>query len=243
MNNLPLSWKKESLPHKFCPGCGQSLALKILGYAIDELGIQNRAVYATDIGCSLLSWNMFDVDTIQTHHGRATPTMVGLKLAKSEAIAIAFMGDGGGYAIGAQHLINACLRDDKITIILINNTNYAMTGGQMAPTTLLAEKTTTSPTGKKIEFGRPLLGPEMLKTIAADGAYLARCASNDFDTTLKYIKKALQNQLDGRGFSFVEVLSMCPVNWKKDAQESLDFIKEMEKVFPLGEIKIPEGLK
>jgi len=239
MNNLPKSWKKESLPHKFCPGCGQALALKILGYAIDELGIQDKAVYGTDIGCSLLSWNMFDVDTIQTHHGRATPTMVGLKHAKPEAIAIAFMGDGGGYAIGAQHLINACLRDDKITVILINNANYAMTGGQTAPTTLIGEITTTAPAGRKIEdFGRPIHGPEMLETIAADGAYIARCASNDFDTTLKYIKKAIQNQIDGQGFSFVEVLSMCPVNWKKKTQESLDFIEEMKKVYPLGEIKV-----
>ena len=188
MDNLPKSWKKESLPHKFCPGCGQALALKILGYAIDELGIQDKAVYGTDIGCSLLSWNMFDVDTIQTHHGRATPTMVGLKHAKPEAVAIAFMGDGGGYAIGAQHLVNACLRDDKITVILINNDNYAMTGGQTAPTTLIGQKSTTAPAGRKVEvFGRPIHGPEMLKTIAADGAYIARTVSNDFETTLTYI--------------------------------------------------------
>lgn len=235
--NLPISWKKEALPHKFCSGCGQALALKILGYAIDELGIQDKAVFGCDIGCSLLTWNMFDVDTIQTHHGRVAPTMIGLKHAKPEAIAIAFMGDGGGYAIGAQHLVNACLRDDKITVILINNANYAMTGGQTAPTTLIGEKTTTSPGGRKIEdFGRPIHGPEMLKTIAGDGAFLARCASNDFDTTLEYFKKAIQNQIDGRGFSFVEVLSMCPVNWKTSTQESMDFIKEMEKIYPLGEI-------
>ncbi len=241
MDNLPKSWKKESLPHKFCPGCGQALALKILGYAIDELGIQDKAVYGSDIGCSLLSWNMFDVDTIQTHHGRATPTMVGLKHAKPEAIAIAFMGDGGGYAIGAQHLVNACLRDDKITIILINNANYAMTGGQTAPTTLINEKTTTAPAGRKVEdFGRPIHGPEMLSTIAAQGAYIARTKSNDFNQTLQYFKKALQNQIDSRGFSFVEVLAMCPVNWKMNAVQSLEFIKEMEKVYKIGEIKIPK---
>src|SRR3990172_3857306 len=116
-NNLPKSWKKKALPHMFCPGCGQAEALKILGFAIDELGIQNKAVYATDIGCSLLSWNLFDVDTIQTHHGRATPTMVGFKLAHPDAVTIALMGDGGGYAIGAQHLVNSCMRNDKITVI------------------------------------------------------------------------------------------------------------------------------
>lgn len=240
IDNLPIAWKKKSLPQKFCPGCGQAEALKILGYAIDELGIQNRTVYATDIGCSLLSWNMFDVDTIQTHHGRATPVAVGFKHARPDAVVIAFMGDGGGYAIGAQHLVNSCLRDDKITILLINNANYAMTGGQMAPTTLLGGKTTTSPDGRKIESGKPIHGPEMLKTIASEGAYLARCVSNDFEETLAYIKKALQNQIDGRGFSFVEILSMCPVNWKTDAQQSLNFIKEMEKIFPLGELKPKE---
>ena len=121
--NLPKSWNKKNLPHKFCPGCGQALALKILGFAIDELGIQDKTIYATDIGCSLLSWNLFNVDTIQTHHGRATPVAVGFKLVRPETVAIAFMGDGGGYAIGAQHLVNSCLRKDPITFIFINNSN------------------------------------------------------------------------------------------------------------------------
>lgn len=244
MENLPKSWKKSALPHKFCPGCGQALALKILGFAIDELNISGKTVYGTDIGCSLLSWDLFDVDTIQTHHGRATPTMVGFKLAKPDSIVIAFMGDGGGYAIGAQHLINSCLRDDKITVILINNANYAMTGGQMAPTTLIGEVTTTTPKGRSIETsGRPIHGPEMLVTLAAPGAYIARCSSEDFETTKSYIKKAISNQIDGRGFSFVEILAMCPVNWKMNAKESLDFISEMKKTYPIGEIKVPEGVK
>jgi 2-oxoglutarate/2-oxoacid ferredoxin oxidoreductase subunit beta len=244
VENLPKTWKKSGLPHKFCPGCGQALALKILGFAVDELNIADKTVYGCDIGCSLLTWNLFDIDTIQTHHGRVTPTMAGFKRAKPEAIVIAFMGDGGGYAIGAQHLINACLRDDKITVILINNANYAMTGGQMAPTTLVGEVTTTTPKGRTIEqAGRPIHGPEMLKVIAAPGAYLARCESSDFETTKSYIKKAISNQIDGRGFSFVEILAMCPVNWKMNAKESLDFVDEMKKTFPLGEIKVPEGDK
>jgi len=243
-NNIPKSWKKEELPHKFCPGCGQSEALKILGYAIDELGIQNKTIYASDIGCSLLSWNMFDVDTIQTHHGRATPVAVGFKHAKPEAVVLAFMGDGGGYAIGAQHLINACMRDDKITIILINNANYAMTGGQMAPTTLLEQITATTPQGRKLaDFGLPLHGPEMLSPIASDNAYIARSISNDFWGLLTTFKKAINNQIEGRGFSFVEVLSMCPVNWKTDAQESINFVEKMAEIYPVKEFKIPEGLK
>lgn len=239
-NNLPKSWKKESLPHKFCPGCGQALSLKILGFAIDELNIQNKSVYISDIGCSLLSWNMFDVDTVQTHHGRATPVAVGFKHANPNSVTIAFMGDGGGYAIGAQHLINSCMRNDKITIILINNANYAMTGGQMAPTTLDDQITTTSPFGRHIaQYGKPLHGPEMLSQIATDGAFIARVTSNDYDNTNIIIKKALQNQIEGKGFSFVEILSMCPVNWKTGPQESIDFIEDMKNIFPIGIIKEP----
>lgn len=240
---FPKSWAKDSKPHKFCPGCGQSLALKILGFAIDEMGIAENLVYATDIGCSLLSWNMFNVDTIQTHHGRTLPVIVGLKYAKPEAIVVGFTGDGGGYAIGAQHLVNAAMRNDNITVILINNANYAMTGGQLAPTTLLEQKTETTPAGRKILQGRPFKGPEMLKQITADNCYIARGISSEFETLKKYFKKAIQNQIDGRGFSFVEVLAMCPVNWRTDARESIEFSEnEMTKVFPLGEIKCPPEL-
>jgi len=236
---LPKSWKKESMPHKFCPGCGQALTLKIIGFTIDELGIADKMVYACDIGCSLLTWDMFNVDTIQTHHGRVIPTAAGIKLAKPKAITVAFLGDGGGYAIGAQHLVNAAMRNDNITVILINNANYAMTGGQFAPTTLIGQKTDTTPTGRKEEdFGSPLHGPEMIATIAAEGAYIARTTSNNYEDCKNKIKTALQHQIDGRGFSFVEILSMCPVNWKTGPQESLDYIdKTMTKVFPLGETK------
>lgn len=238
-NALPKSWKEASKPHKFCPGCGQALALKILGFAIDDLAIQEKTVYGCDIGCSLLTWNMFDVDTVQTHHGRVLPTMVGFKLANPKAITIAFMGDGGGYAIGAQHLVNAVMRNDKVTVILINNANYAMTGGQLAPTTLSSQKTTTTPQGRDFQmFGNPLKGPEMLAGIASDGAYIARTTSGDFRDCKEKISKALQNQIDGRGFSMVEILSMCPVNWHTNAKESMDFVKnEMEKIFTLGEFK------
>jgi 2-oxoglutarate ferredoxin oxidoreductase subunit beta len=236
--SFPKCWKKETKPHKFCPGCGQALALRILGYAIDELNLAGKMVYGCDIGCSLLTWNMFDIDTVQTHHGRVLPTMVGFKLARPEIITLAFMGDGGGYAIGAQHLINSAMRNDKVTVILVNNANYAMTGGQLAPTTLVDQKTETTPLGRKVQnFGEPLHGPEMLAKIAAEDAFIARGTSNDFLGLKNLFKKALENQINGRGFSFVEVLSMCPVNWKTDAKESIAFIEEMKKNYPLGEIK------
>ena len=236
---FPKSWKKNSKPHKFCPGCGQAMALKNLGFVIDEMQIADKTVYACDIGCSLLTWDMFEVDTIQTHHGRVIPTMVGFKLARPDAITIAFLGDGGGYAIGAQHLVNAAMRNDKITVILINNANYAMTGGQFAPTTLIDQKTDTTPAGRDSNLlGNPIHGPEMIAKIAAPGAYIARTSSNNFEDCKDKIKKALQNQIDGKGFSFVEILSMCPVNWKTNTIESLAYVdKNMTEIFPMGEFK------
>lgn len=240
---FPQSWFKDSKPHKFCPGCGQALALKILGAAIDDMGIQKKLLYATDIGCSLLSWNMFNVDTIQTHHGRTIPVIAGFKLAKSEALVLGVIGDGGGYAIGCQHLVSAALRSDPITVILINNANYAMTGGQLAPTTLLGQKTETTPDGHKMVEGRPLLGPELLAEITSEDAYIARGIATRYGELLSFFKKAFQNQIDGRGISFVEVIAACPVNWHTDVQETLDFSeKEMTKIFPIGEFKCPTKL-
>lgn len=241
---FPNSWKTESKPHLFCPGCGQALALKILGQVIDSLSIADKTVYGCDIGCSLLTWNMFNVDTVQTHHGRVLPVMSGFKMANNKSIVIAFMGDGGGYAIGAQHIVNATMRDDPVTIILINNANYAMTGGQMAPTTLLNQKTTTTPLGRNIyNLGAPLHGPEMLATIASDEAYIARTISTDTKDCAEKIRKGLQNQIDGRGISFVEILAMCPVNWHMNEVESLKFCEEeMVKTYPLREFKCPQKL-
>ena len=172
---MPKSWNLESKPHKFCPGCGHGLVLKALGQVIDELGIQGQVIFGCDIGCSLLSWDFFNVDTIQTHHGRTTPVMVGLKRANPDLIVIAYMGDGGGYAIGSQHLVNATNRNDMITAILVNNTVYAMTGGQMAPTTMPQQKTETTPYGRDIkETGYPMMGREMVAAVAHEGAYVAR---------------------------------------------------------------------
>lgn len=241
VENMPRSWRRETKPHKFCPGCGHPIILKALGEAIDELAILDRVVYGCDIGCSLLSWDFFNVDSIQTHHGRTTPVIVGLKRARPEAIGIAYMGDGGGYAIGAQHLVNAAARDDKITIILCNNTVYAMTGGQLAPTTLPDQATETTPHGRDINLtGPPTLGPEMLAAITGPGAYVARGTILNYPQLKKVIYRALVNQMEGRGLSFVEVLSSCPTNWGTNARETLDYVKnKMGKVFPVGEIKVP----
>lgn len=240
---MPKSWNPESKPHKFCPGCGHGLVLKALGQVIDELGIQDRVVFGCDIGCSLLSWDFFNVDTIQTHHGRTTPVMVGLKRANPDLIVVAYMGDGGGYAIGSQHLVNAANRNDIITAILVNNTVYAMTGGQMAPTTMPEQKTETTPYGRDIkEAGYPMLGPEMVAAIAHEGAYVARGSIARFRQLKTFIKKAIENQMAGRGFSFVEALSTCPTNWRTNAAKTWDFVENvMPRYFPIGEYKVPGG--
>jgi len=239
--NMPKSWRVETKPHKFCPGCGHGLVLKALGEAIDELGIQDRVVFGCDIGCSLLSWDFFNVDSVQTHHGRTTPVVTGVKRARPELICIAYMGDGGGYAIGSQHLVNAAARNEKVTAILVNNCNYGMTGGQMAPTTLPQMKTETTPYGRDPEqTGYPTQGPEMVAAITREGSYVARGTVANVRQLKGFIKKALQNQIEGNGFSFVEALSGCPTNWSTNAKDTWAFIEEtMPKYFKVGEIKAP----
>lgn len=236
MNNprFPECYKTESKPHKFCPGCGHPMVLKMLGQAIDELAIAEKTIFLVDIGCSLLAWDFYDLPTSQTHHGRTVPTAVGFKKADPEKIVIAYVGDGGAYAIGLQHTLSSCLRNDPITTIVVNNTLYAMTGGQMAPTTVEGEKTTTTPTGKKKEDFTTLKGPEMLIGIASSQAYLARGSTNKPLVLKQYLKKALQVQINGY-YSLVEAVSACPLNWRTDARETIQRMTELEKAFALGE--------
>lgn len=233
---MPRCFNQKSKPSLFCPGCGQSIFLKHLGFIIDDLKIQNKVTFGIDIGCSLLSWNYFDFDTIQTHHGRSIPTMIGYKMAKEKRIALAMMGDGGAYAIGLQSLLHAAFRNDPITVFVMNNTEYSMTGGQMAPTTLPKEITTTSPEGKdEKEFGPTFHGPELLRNIASTDAYLARASVSNPIMLQAIIKKAISTQVGGN-FSFVEVLSICPTNWKTKAKGSFEFLSKMEKIYPVGEM-------
>ncbi|HHU31255.1 MAG: thiamine pyrophosphate-dependent enzyme [Zhaonellaceae bacterium] len=238
---MPAVWRTETKPHKFCPGCGHPLVLKALGEAIEELGIQDRAIFGCDIGCSLLAWDFFNLDSVQTHHGRTTPVITGVKRANPDLIGIAYMGDGGGYAIGSQHLVNAATRNEKITVILVNNVQYAMTGGQMAPTTLPGQKTETTPYGRDVETqGYPTLGPEMVSAITREGAYVARGTVSNVRQLKRFIKKALENQMAGNGFSFVEALSLCPTNWRTNAEQTWRFVEEeMPKYFKVGEFKTP----
>lgn len=234
---FPQSWNKSSKPHLFCPGCGHAMILKQLGWAIDEMNLQRQTTLGIDIGCSLLAWDFFNVDTIQTHHGRTTPVMVGYKMAKPKRTALAYIGDGGGYAIGLQSLIHAALRNDPITVILVNNENYAMTGGQMSPTTQSGEITTTSPQGKEAKFGPGFKGPELLRQIANRDAFIARATVSNPIQLKNLLKKAIETQRKNNNFSFLEVLSICPTNWKTDAAGSFEKLKKFSAYYPVGEIK------
>jgi len=235
---FPICFKKSSKPHKFCPGCGHGLILKELGFAIDNLRIADKTLIGFDIGCSLLAWDFFDVNSVQTHHGRTVPVISGYKAVKNDHIGIAYMGDGGGYAIGLGALMSACLRNDPVTVILVNNTLYGMTGGQMAPTTLCDEITSTTPKGKKCVNVKPLRGVELLASVASDKAYLARVTINDPLKLRETLDKAIFNQIKNRSFSFVEILSICPTNWHKTVGESMKFLQnEMQSYYPIGEVK------
>lgn len=242
---MPKSWNTETKPHKFCPGCGHGLVLKVLGEVIDELEIQDRMIFGVDIGCSLLAWDFFNVDTVQTHHGRTNPVMVGIKRANPDLLPIAYMGDGGGYAIGSQHLVNSAFRNEKIMAIVVNNVNYGMTGGQMSPTSLPGQKTETSPYGRDPkETGNPTLGPEMVAAIASPGAYVARASVSNMKQLKRFMKKAVENQIAGNGFSFLEVISSCPTNWRTNAKQTWAFMEEdMAKYFKTGELRTPDESK
>lgn len=221
-------------PAKFCPGCGHPLVLMTLNKILEQMNLSKKAVLGLDIGCSLLAWNFLPINTFQTHHGRVSPTMVGFKRGNPDSICIGYTGDGGAYAIGWQSLFHAALRDEPITVIVVNNTVYGMTGGQTAPTTLVGEKTDTSPEGYA---GKTLLGPEILRQVAHEKAYFARVAVNNPKQMQEFVKKAFETQQSGH-FSMVEFLSFCPTNWRTKGPDTLKFLEEkMKPVFKVGEIK------
>lgn len=229
---FPKCVRIESKPHLFCPGCGHPEALKALGFAIDELCVQKKVALGVDIGCSLLAWDYFNLDTIETHHGRTIPVMVGLKRANPEALAIAYVGDGGAYAIGSGHLLNAAERDDDIFVIVINNAVYAMTGGQEAPTTLPGMIVDTAPCGADEYY---IKGPELIREINPT-AFVARGITSRQLELRKLMKDALTFHMQGNGFTFVEVLSPCTLNWKTmdDASKTFDFLeRKLARTYPV----------
>ncbi len=229
----------------YCPGCGHGLAHKYLAEAIEELGVQDRTVAVSPVGCSVFLYYYFDVGNTQAAHGRAPAVALGHKLANPESIVVSYQGDGDLASIGLAEIVWAAQLGIPITVIFVNNAIYGMTGGQMAPTTLMGQKTATSPFGRAITAGQPMKMAELISGL--DGPiYVERVALFDAKNRVKAkkaITKALKLQIEGRGFAFVEVLAECPTHLKMTPEENEKWVKEqMTQVFPLGVKKdaIPE---
>ena len=225
----------------YCPGCGHGIAHRLVGEVIEELGIREKTIGTAPVGCAVLLYDYFNCDIIECAHGRPPAVATGIKRTQPDKIVFTYQGDGDLAAIGTAETIHAANRGENITVIFVNNAIYGMTGGQMAPTTLIGMRSTTSQDGRgEHGEGPPLKVCELLSSL--DGVYyLERTAVStpkDVNATKRAIKKAFQNQIDGKGFSLVEVLSMCPTDWKLSTAKSVDFVNnEMKKVFPLGVIK------
>ncbi len=222
----------------YCPGCHHGIVHRLIAEVIDELGIAGKTLMVAPVGCSVFAYEFFDLDGTVAAHGRAPAVATGMKRALPDRIVFTYQGDGDLASIGAAEIVHAANRGENITTIFINNAVYGMTGGQMAPTTLIGQKTTTSPYGRNAkDNGYPIKMSEMLSTL--DGsAYIERVMVTTPQNVLKAksaIKKAFEVQIKGLGFSMIEVLSTCPTNWGMTPIESMKWLEEnMAKAFPLG---------
>ena len=231
---------KEAIFH-YCPGCGHSIAHRLICEVIDEMGIRGITIGVPPAGCAVLAYFYFDVDMIEAQHGRGPATATGIKRVLPDRLVFSYQGDGDLAAIGMAESFHAANRGENITVIFINNAVYGMTGGQMAPTTMLDQKTTTSPAGRnKTLDGYPVKVCETFSQLKGS-TYIERVTVNSpasVNKTKKAIKKAFQCQMDGLGFSLVEILSPCPTNWKMTPVAACKWIDEvMSKEFPLGVFK------
>lgn len=225
----------------YCPGCTHGIIHRLVAEALEELGVTNKTVGVASVGCSVFSYNYFNCDMIQAAHGRAPAVATGAKRANPDNIVFTYQGDGDLAAIGTAETVHSAARNENITIIFVNNAIYGMTGGQMAPTTLPNQITQTSPYGRDVTVvGYPVRVCEMLSQIEG-ASYLERVAVNNVKN-IKNAKKAIlhafKNQMEGKGFSLIEVLSTCPTNWGLSPKESLKWLEDnMEKNYPLGVFK------
>ena len=228
----------------YCPGCGHGIIHRLVAETIDELGIRERTVGVAPVGCSVLLYNYLDVDMYEAAHGRAPAVATGCKRVHPGLVVFTYQGDGDFASIGTAEAVHVAARGEKITTVFVNNAIYGMTGGQMAPTTLLGQKTTTSPAGRSSEHaGFPIRMCELLATL--DGAaYIARVSVSNPKHIIqakKAIKKAFETQIRGLGYSMVEVLSHCPTDWHMTPIEAAKWVEEtMIPYYPLGEFKAPK---
>ena len=225
----------------FCPGCMHSTVVKLIGEALEEMNLVDKAVMITGIGCCGLHMDYIAYDTITAPHGRACAVATGMKRSNPDTLYFTYQGDGDFASIGLAESVSAANRGENITVIFIDNGIYGMTGGQMAPTTLVGMKASTAPKGRiPEEHGYPMHMCEILVKLTAP-AYLVRTSCNTPQNVIKTknaIKKAFQNQIDGKGFSMVEIVTSCPTNWGLEPLDALDFIEQkMLPEYPLGVIR------
>ena len=234
----------ERTPNKafhYCPGCTHGIAHRLIAEVLEELGVGGKTVGVAPVGCSVFAYNYFKVDMIQAPHGRAPAVATGVKRAKPGNVVFTYQGDGDLAAIGTAETVHAAARGENITVVFINNAIYGMTGGQMAPTTMIGQVTTTSPYGRTAKIqGSPIKICEMLSTL--DGVVYAERVSMDCVRNIRAVKKALKKaftyQIEEKGFSIVEILSNCPTNWGMSPADSLEWIRtDMMPVYPLGVYK------
>lgn len=236
--------KSKALTDKkfhYCPGCSHGIIHRLVAEVLEELDVIDCTVGIASVGCSVTAYDYFNVDVVQAAHGRAPAVGTGVKRVHPGNVVFTYQGDGDLAAIGMSEIIHAAIRGEKITTIFVNNTTYGMTGGQMAPTTLLGQKGTTAPFGRQAnDYGYPVKIAELLSTIEG-AAYISRVSVHTpahVNKTKKAIKKAFETQIKGEGFSLVEILATCPTNWGMTPVDSLKWLEEkMLSYYPLGEFK------
>jgi 2-oxoglutarate ferredoxin oxidoreductase subunit beta len=230
----------------YCPGCTHGVAHRLVAEVIDELGMRGRSIGVAPVGCAVFAYNYFNMDFAEAAHGRAPAMATGMKRVSPEKLVFTYQGDGDLASIGAAEILHAAGRGENITVVFINNAIYGMTGGQMAPTTLPGQKTTSTPLGRDVEVhGFPLRMCEILS--ALDGAaYIVRRSLHDVPNirkAKKALRQAFEVQLNGQGFSMVELLSSCPTNWGIEPAKALQWIEDhMIPMFPLGDYKVGPGV-
>ncbi|MDJ0842113.1 MAG: thiamine pyrophosphate-dependent enzyme [Acidobacteriota bacterium] len=230
----------------YCPGCTHGVIHRLTAEVLEELGLLGRTVGIAPVGCSVLAYEYFNFDMIEAAHGRAPAVATGVKRARPESIVFTYQGDGDLASIGAAEILHTANRGEKVTVIFVNNAIYGMTGGQMAPTTMPGQHTTTSPFGRDVsDSGYPMRMAEILATLETP-AFIARGSVHTGKQALKtkkLIKKAFEHQAADRCFSFVEILSTCPTNWGLSPNEATDWLEQnMIPYYPLGTVKEPGGV-
>lgn len=226
----------------YCPGCTHGVAHRLVAEVLDEMNVRERTIGVAAVGCSVFAYNYFNFDFVQAPHGRAPAMATGVKRVFPDRVVLTYQGDGDMISIGTAEIVHAAARGENITVIFINNANYGMTGGQMAPTTLPGQRTTSSPSGRDVEtMGYPIRAAEMLSTL--DGAgYIVRRSLHDpknIRMAKKAIRTAFETQVRGLGFSMVELLSICPTNWGMSPTQALQWMEErMVPYYPLGDYKV-----